>query len=139
MSATFATIRAKIKSELEEITDIAFVFDHHRAELDGYPAITFDLSDQENDFLTDAENIRMFSFLIIIYQETTIKNLDEATDLLDNVADQVMDKFEGNFSLDGSVVWCNPLVGTRQMFETPQGLVVTQQMTLKCNFDVLVG
>jgi len=138
MPATFSTIRVKIKSELEEITDIANVFDHHRAELDGYPAITFDVSDQENDFLTNAENIRMFSFLIIIYQETTIKTLDQATDLLDNVADQVMDKFESNFSLDGTVVWCNPLVGARQMFETPQGLVVTQQMTLKCNFDVLV-
>lgn len=138
MPTGFGTIRAKIKAKLTTVSELAFVYDFHRAELEGYPAATFDVSDSSNDFLTNQDNLRTYTFLIVLYQETTIKGLDEATNLLDTLADKVVDTFEQDETLGGVVNWCNPLTGPRVAFETPQGLVITQQLSLKCNIAVQV-
>lgn len=138
MPATIATTRAKVKTILEGISDIAFVYDYHESNLGGYPSATFDLSDNEDEFLTNVENVRAYSFQIVIFQETAIKGLAGATALLDKIADLVISEFESNQTLDGIVEWCSPVSGPRQMFDTPQGLVVAQLLTLRCHTAVLV-
>lgn len=138
MATGFTDIRAKIKTLLEGISEIAFVSDFHKAKLEGYPAVTFDVSESSNDFLTNNDNMRMFTFLIVIFNETEIQGLDAATALLDTVADKVVEAFENDFTLTGTVSWCNPVTGPRVPLDTPQGLVVAQQLSLKCNVAVSV-
>ena len=145
MSATIETIRAKIKSELEGVIvdgspAFAVVYDYHESNFDGYPVATFDLSNNEDDFLTNKENLRAYSFQIVAFQETKIivGGLKAATKFLDKVAQEVIKKFESNETLDGIVHWCSPVSGPRQMFDTPQGLVVAQLMTLRCHSADLV-
>lgn len=132
-----SAIRAKVKTTLEGVGDIAFVYDHHRTELEGYPSVTFDISNNANAFLTNRDNLRAIDFQIVIYQETEIKKLDSATDILDTVAQAIINAFEADLTLGGQVHWCDPLIGARNQLETPQGLVVSQQLTLKCNVAVL--
>jgi len=139
MSATFATIRTAIKTILDGISELSFVYTFHQSDIGGYPAVTFDVSDSTNDFLTNAENLRAFTFLIVIYQEVkNIGGLENATTLLDTVADKIIDAFEKDLTLGGVVEWSNPLTGPRQAFDTPQGLVITQQLSLQCNVVALV-
>ena len=136
---TYVSVRAALKAKLDTLTGggqkLVAVFDHHKASLPGYPSITFDVSDTENDFLTNKENLRSIAFQIVIYQEAKIKTLDEATDILDKAADDVVAAIEADFQLGGAVDWCEPLNGPRLQFATPDGLIVTQQLTLKCLFS----
>ncbi len=128
-----ATIRAKIKGVLDGISELAFVADNHQANIDGYPAVTFDESENTNVFLTNKDNLRQFSFLLVIYNETKIQGLDVATDRLDIIEKKVIEAFEADLTLTGSVNWCNPVGGPRLTLDTPQGLVVTKQLSLQCN------
>jgi len=80
----------------------------------------------------------MFTVFIVILVETEIKGLSAATAILDTVADKVVSAFENDFTLTGTVDWCNPVNGPRDELETPQGLVVSQQLNLKCNVAVPV-
>lgn len=134
--ATFSTIRAKIKSGLSTITEIAFVYDFHQPNLEGYPAVTFDVSENTGSFLTNKENLRTINFDIVIYQEITVKGLDEATNILDACADKIVTVFESPTytDLQGEVDWCVPLAGPRGTFQSPQGLVLYQRLSLQCRF-----
>ena len=136
--ATFSTIRAKIKTILEAVDKVSFVFDYHEPKLTGFPAVTFDVSQNESEFLTNRENLRTVSYTIVIYQEISVKGLSEAKRILDAVADDVIDAFEDDFNLGGEVDWCVPLAGPRGQFQTPAGVVTFQQLTLQCNFRFTV-
>ena len=136
--ATFATLRAKILSILQGITSLAFVYDFHNSNLEGYPSATFDVSDNSGEFLSNKENLRQITYNIVLYQETKIKGLDTATSLLDTIADEVITAFETNFNLDGEVDWCIPLLGPRGQFQSPLGLVLFQELRLQCRFAVVV-
>ena len=134
--ATFTTLRTKIKSVLDSVTELAFAYDFHRADLEGYPAATFDVASEEGIFLTNKENRRTIAYTIVIYQEVTVAGLDTATNILDAAADAVIAAFEAKVDLDGLVDWCLPLAGPRGQFQTPNGLVAFQQLTLTCNFHI---
>jgi hypothetical protein len=135
--ATFTALRAKIKSELDAITELAFVDDIHHENITGFPAVTFDIADENSAFLTNKENLRTVAFSINIYQEIKTIGKEEAKRILDETADIVIDKFEKNFNLDGVVDWCIPLAGPRGQLETSSGAAYVQQLTLQCNFSIL--
>lgn len=131
-------IRIAIKNKLQSVSSIAFVYSFHTADLEGYPAATFDLSEIENEFLTNKENLRTFSIKIVLYQEITEKGLDAAEIILNNVADAVVSAIESDLTLGGTVDWCEPLVGPKGTFETSQGLTLFEELTLRCKATVLV-
>ena len=135
--ATFTSIRTKVKAKLDTVAELAFVADFHDPNIKGYPAATFDVSDETSAFLTNKENLRTITFQIILYQEIKTLGLAETTGLLDAVADKVILAFEKDFSLGGEVQWCIPLAGPRGQFESPSGAVLFQQLTLQCNFSFL--
>jgi hypothetical protein len=134
--ASFSTIRAKIKTALTSITELVFVYDYHEPNLGGYPSVTFDVAENSGAFLTNKENMRTISFDIVIYQEITVKGLDEATNILDTAADKIVTVFESPTygDLQSEVDWCIPLAGPRGTFQSPQGLVLFQRLSLQCRF-----
>ena len=134
--ATFTALRTKIKSVLQSVTELAFVYDFHKTDLEGYPAATFDVASEEGVFLTNKENLRTIAYTIVVYQEVAVKGLDEATNILDAAADAVIAAFEAKEDLDGVVDWCLPLAGPRGQFQAGAGLVAFQQLTLQCRFRV---
>lgn len=135
--ATFSSIRAKIKALLDGITELAFVADFHDPNLAGFPAATFDVSDEEGEFLTNKENLRVITYQIVLYQEIEVAKLDDAKRILDVVADAVIDAFENDFNLGGEVDWCLPLAGPRGQFDAANGKVMFQQLSLQCRFTIL--
>ncbi len=135
--ATFTSVRAKIKALLDGITELAFVADFHDPNLKGFPAATFDVSDEEGEFLTNKENLRTIIYTIVIYQEVDVIKLPDATRILDVVADKIINAFENDFNLSGEVDWCTPLAGPRGQFEAANGTVLFQELTIQCRFTIL--
>lgn len=135
--ATFTSIRAKIKTLLDGITELSFVADFHDPNLKGFPAATFDVSDEEGEFLTNKENLRSITYTIVIYQEVDVIKLDDAKRILDVVADKIVIAFEDDFNLGGEVDWCIPLAGPRGQFEADNGTVMFQELNLQCRFTIL--
>ena len=135
--ATLVNLRAKIKSELSGISNLQAVHDYHEPNIKGYPAVTFDVSDEASEFLTNKENLEVVTYQIVIYQEIAVAGLNEAKRILDNTADAIKDVFRNNYNLDGVVDYCTPLIGTRGQFENPSGTIMFQQMTLNCYFTKL--
>lgn len=127
---SFQSIRAAIQTKLAEVTELAFVYDYHNPNMEGFPCASFDVSDVSDDFLTDKENIRKFAWQVVIYQEITDRGIDAANTLLDGACDAVIQKFEDNLSLGGAVDYCNAVVGNRENIDTPLGLVRAQYLTL---------
>jgi len=135
--ATFTSIRAKIKTLLEGIAEVAFVADFHDPNLKEFPAVTFDVSDEEGEFLTNKENLRTITYTIVVYQEVDVIKLSDATRILDVVADKIINAFENDFNLSGEVDWCMPLAGPRGQFEASPGTVMFQELNLQCRFTIL--
>ena len=135
--ATFSSIRAKIKTLLEGITELAFVSDFHDPNLTGFPAATFDVSEESGTFLTNRENLRVITYQIVIYQEIKVIGLNDAKRILDVAADAIINAFENDFNLGGEVDWCIPLAGPRGQFEATAGAVMFQQLNLECRFTIL--
>lgn len=136
--ANFATIRVKIKANLDTIPELGFVADFHDPNITAYPAATFDVALEDSEFLTNKENIRTITYEIVLLQELKVLGLAGAKDLLDDLAIKVIDKFETDFNLGGEVDWCIPLVGPRGQFDSPNGQVFFQTLSIQCKFTKLV-
>lgn len=136
--ATFVSIRAKVKGVLDGVTKLAFVEDFHDTNLKGFPAATFDVADEDAEFLTNKENLRTVTFEIVLWQELKGRGKDEAKRILDEVAIDVIDAFENDFNLGGEVDWCLPLAGGRGQDGSGSGAVFFQQLNLQCRYKQLV-
>lgn len=131
----FGTIRAAIKTKLTELTGVGqplvIVYDYHEPHVSGYPALTFDVSEVTNDFLTTSENVRHYAWKIYVYQQISEQvPLQDAIDILDTTADAVIDKIEQNLTLGNVVDYCRPVVGPRNILSSPQGEALIQELTL---------
>jgi hypothetical protein len=130
--ATVSTIRAAINAKLLTVATIGVVYDHNVSKVSKYPAAMFDTVDYDNEFLTTAENLRSYTFRITLLAETKHKGLDGAKDLLDTVQNDIIIALESDITLGGVVSWCEPTLGERELEDTPQGLVVTQDVDITC-------
>lgn len=131
----FNTIRTAIKALLDTVSGsgqpVVAVYEYHESNLSGFPAITFDISDVTNDFLTNAENVRRYSWKVYIYQQISeVVPLADAVEILDATADAVINAIEQNLTLSGAVDYCRPVVGPRNFAQSTQGEALIQELTL---------
>lgn len=130
-----AAIRAQIKTLLQTATEIQNVYDYNNPNIDGYPAIIFDITDEENNMLDDTNNMRVITFTIYVIAEIKTIGLDAATTLLDNAAKSITNLVEkrSNYSLSNTVDWVTPVMGRRVQSASPEGNFISQEMKLRCN------
>lgn len=131
----FNTIRTAIKTLLTTLVGsglpLVAVYDYHEANMTGFPAITFDISDVTNDFLTNSENVRRYSWKIYIYQQiSSVVTLAEAVRILDATSDAVINAIEQNYTLSNAVDYCRPVVGPRNFAQSTTGEALIQELTL---------
>lgn len=133
MAYDLTTIRANIKTLLQTVTEIAYVYDYNNPNVEGYPAIIFDITNSESEFLTDTENLRTITFTIYILAEIPVKGQNLSKTILDTATKQVVTALEDidNISLSGAVDWIMPAVGSRTQFTTPEGSVLSQELQIK--------
>jgi len=132
-SYNLQTIRANIKTLLQTVTEIAFVYDRRNPNIEGYPAIIFDIDRNDNEMLTNVENLRTITFRIWIIQEVGVKGANDANGFLDTTTQKVVVALEkiANLDLSGQVDWIMPVEGARQEVTSPEGSVIWQILDLK--------
>lgn len=135
--ATFnpAAIRSAIKTLLQTVTSVANVYDWNNPQVAGYPAIIFDISNDENSFLDSSHNLRVLTFDIYAIVEIPVDGIQDAKDKLDVITKDILAVLENkaNLSLSGTVDWIEPSVGQRVQSQSPESNILYQQMRVKVN------
>lgn len=128
-----STIRANLKTLLQTVTQISFVYDYLNPNIEGYPAIIFDVSNNNSEMLTDTENLRTITFSVYILCEIAVDGQAGARNLLDVATNSVVTALEKitNMSLSGSVDWMMPTVGPREQIATPNGNAFSQRLDIE--------
>lgn len=127
-----AATRAALKSLLSTIAGIAFIYDYTNPDIAGYPAIIFDVSNEDAEMLDEANNVRTIQFSIWILQEIPVAGEQAAKSSLDAIAKAVINALElsANTTLGNTVDWTMPVSGKRQHMPTPQGDAFVQEIML---------
>jgi len=90
----YTKIKNQIKTILDGVDKLQEVKDDPSLEFSGYPAATIIPSEQESDYETESENLRVYSFDVHLYQEVQAGGLSAALDTLYDLADDVFDAFD---------------------------------------------
>ena len=132
MTFDINNVRAQIKTLLQTVTELAFVYDYANPDIAGYPAAIFDVSNENSEMLDDSNNLRTMTWSIWILQEITVKGEAAAKTLLDVAVKNVINVLEkkSNDTLAGTVDWIMPVVGRRSQVPTPQGAAFMQEIIL---------
>ena len=133
ISTAIGTVLATI-SQLEATA----IYNYHTADLDGFPAVTFEPSSHENVFYTNDDNLRSYVFDIIIYQEFNTINRQTAVDHLRECVDAVITAFDAAYNLSGAVDFCLPIPSSWGEITDAGGNVLYASMSLVCKKEVTV-
>lgn len=104
----------------------------HVTHFSGYPAATFEPSDQEGDFQTTSENERRYDLIIAIHQEMQAVKRDEAVQILAAAQDTLVNDFESDWTLGGVVHYCKALPIPWAVYVEDAGEVLVAQIKLSC-------
>ena len=128
-------IRAALKALFVGISSVQSVYDFPQSTIDGYPAIVFDLDNEDASFLDDANNTRVLTFKAWIACEIPENGLENAKDLLDSVTKDVINTLEklSNQTLSGTCDWLIPVIGKRDQTNSPEGNFLYQELMIKVN------
>ena len=107
------TINTKIKTELEKLKwswkPFAEIYDYHTKESTGYPFASFELTELAGEIRDTCNNQRTLTFELYIIQEFESITREDAKDIIYKAMDDVIDKFDNNFTLDGVVELIQPI------------------------------
>lgn len=128
-------IRSALKTLLETLTSVKKVYSSMNPVIEGYPAIIFDLDNEDATMLDDANNTRTLTFKLWIACEIPNAGMAEARDLLDNTTKDVVNLLEKvtNQTLSGNVDWMIPVIGKRDQSNSPEGNFYYQELLLRVN------
>jgi hypothetical protein len=135
---SISTIRTNLKSVISNLvtgSTVSVVYDYFEPNVSGFPAIVFDITNNNDEYLTNKENLLKITFSAYVIVEIFQNEIEDATRLLDTVTDALIVELrkESNISLSGAVDWISPVVGPRQQVETPSGMAFQQQLDIVLN------
>lgn len=135
---SISTIRSNLKTVISNLvtsTTVAVVYDYFEPNVSAYPAIVFDITNNNDNYLTNRENLLKITFSAYVIVEIFNNGVEDATRLLDSVTDALIVELrkDENQSLSGSIDYIQPSVGPRQQAETPRGMAFQQQLDIVLN------
>lgn len=95
------TLRAKIKTILEGITEIQEIHSYPTTNFGGYPACVIDFINIASDIETQKENLRVYNFIIHIFYESDKTTRMKAVQVIEDVGEKIVDTFESDEFLSG--------------------------------------
>lgn len=98
---SFVNLKTTIKNKLESISKLQDVKTDPISDFNGYPACYFVPSDNENDYSTNVENIRVYTFTLRLFYEVTEGEIATAYDAMGDLVDTVIDAFDSDEQLSG--------------------------------------
>ena len=144
--ASLSTIRTTIKNKLTTLlNNKARVYAYYESNPQQYPVVIFDIASQQNEFITNLENMSAITFKLILLIDQADANASsglteqEATDKLDELVDLIVSSLETDFSLGGVVDYCTPTVGNRETIAIANGIGKAQYINLVVRQSVFVA
>lgn len=111
---SLVTISQKIAEKLGDVQGIKAVYEYESANPSGqYPLATVTPNNFDGEYASTAHNRRSYFFNVRIYQERTETGFgsEKAERVMREVVDEVMDAFDMDTTLSGTVMFCRPIGG----------------------------
>lgn len=91
-----------LKSILDDNSLLENSYTYEVQSPDSTPYATLTLSANENDYDTTTENVRVYAFMLRLYQERNVQvDQDSAENAMRGLVDSVLDDLDKNHRLDG--------------------------------------
>ena len=137
----YTILKNKIKTKLDGITKLQEVSDDPKLDFSGYPSAVIIPSDDDSDYETNQENLRIYSFDVNLFYEVQASGIGAALDALYDLADDVMDLFDKDQTLSGislptdyTMIAVLPVSGG--WGEIPDTKLITKVIKLKIKISV---
>lgn len=110
---SYSTLSGYIKTLLQGVSGVLYVYDYEKPELVGYPCITVTATSSDVEDVDTANNFRNYTFTVRVYQEITKdgRGADNGERIMRTIVDSVIDKFDKDITLGGNCLMCRPVTG----------------------------
>jgi hypothetical protein len=128
------TLDAKIKEKLDGLKGAGkpfeFVYRGHRSIVEGYPCVSYQVKRKTDEFLDNADNIRTFTYQVIILQEIESLGVEGAYERLLNCVEQVLNTFDDDYTLGGEALVVKSTPFDMDFITSPNGEVLFADVRL---------
>ncbi len=135
---SFVSLDSAIQSKLAGISAIQAVYNYHAQHFSGFPAATFEPSGHGNEFYTNTDNFRSYSFDIILHVEMPQGGRRNAIAVLETVVDAVVTAFDSDYTLGGVCDFAIPLPSSWGEYTSGSATVKYATLTLVLKKEVAV-
>jgi len=97
----FTVLINKLKSILDANEQIQESYEYDVEEFKGDPVATIVPSNNESDYDTTDENIRIYAYNITLYVNRTVRTKKKADEVLRDLVSSVIDDFDKDYTLTG--------------------------------------
>lgn len=141
---SFTTLRAKIQTILEGITEIQKVLNYPAVpRSDGMPLATITPSDADSDYETTDENKRLYTFVVRVFYSTKQGGTSNAVTALEGLIDTIVDTFDQDDNLDGislparyTLIQLVPTPSAWEYFEEQNYIMAEIKITAILSIDI---
>lgn len=136
----FQTLRPLILTKLQAISALVTAYDVHTENTTGYPYATFEPSKLDNSYYTNTDNLREYSFDIIVYHEMKTAGRDVAVGNLCIAVDAIVSAFDSDTTLrtSGGASYVNALPAEWGEYVNKAGAVKYARLVLTVGGEVQV-
>ena len=138
----FDTIRDYLVTKLGTLTTtgnkFVVVYDHFEEKSTGFPCIMLEPSSYSGKMHSTTDNLREYQYRIIFMQEMQNKNRGQALDILLPAVDDAIAIIESDYSLGGTVNFCNNTLGEILVENGSNGAIIYMEMLLNCTKETSI-
>ena len=138
-------IKRGIIRNISAISSINKVYGYERLNVDGFPAVCVTFSGTDNQFHTNAENERVYTYRLLVLAQIgqDINNanaVDEAEEIVQDVVGDIMDVMDSDITLDenSQVVYIEAAIGQPGYVEYEGGMARSAEVMIKVHSIFLV-
>jgi hypothetical protein len=130
----YPTLISNIETILQESPKVKDIKKYPATDITAYPTAIFFPTEVTNDYATNQENFKVYTFKLYLVAGAKQTNLETLfNDVMPDVVDDVISKFDENWSdtVDGHRSWLTVESGTWTVSEQTHGIEVTAELTLR--------
>ena len=137
-------IKKEIIRNISAIDSINKVYGFEKINPDGFPAVFVTFNGMDNEFFTDAENKRVYTYrvllLVPISADGNTEALDEAEEVIQDVTGDILNTMDSDITLDDAteVVFMEAAVGEPGYVEYEGGQARSSEILLRVHSVYLV-
>jgi len=99
---SFVTLKSKIKTKLQAMSQIAQVTDYPNQDFQDYPAVMIRTNGNTSNYETTTENQEVYSFSLFVFQNLDgVFSKEKARNILEELCDIIRDTFDSDEFLSG--------------------------------------